>query len=73
MMGFQWNSLKSLVVQEKVSKFLNNNDPIFYLPRQKLPKNELIYLSLGVLFFFFFFFFFFSNDLELKSDHIENE
>ncbi len=55
-MEFGINKCASLVVRGEVSRFLNRNDPTFYLSGQVLPKTNC-YTYLGVPF---------SNDLELK-------
>ena len=55
-MEFCINKCSSLVVRGEVSRFLNRNDPTFYLSGQVLPKTNC-YTYLGVPF---------SNDLELK-------
>jgi hypothetical protein len=49
-MQFGINKCASLVVQGEVSKFTNNNSPIYYLSRQELPKNELLYLLRCIVF-----------------------
>jgi len=41
-MKFGVNKCASLVVQGEASKFLNNNDPTFYLSRQELSKTNCI-------------------------------
>jgi len=58
-MQFGIHKCSSLVVRVRgeVSRFPNNNNPIFYLFSKELPKTNC-YTYLGVPFF--------SNDLELK-------
>jgi len=64
-MKFGVNKCASLVVQGEASKFLNNNDPTFFIFQDKsyLKKRIAIYYF-GVSFL---------NDLELKTYNTENE